>query len=184
MDAYNFVSNLLDVLPATWAETARPPTTPGAYSDYIFKKLALAAERAGMQYRGYEHGCEVLFDGLWLLGNVSTYRLPQVVIEHENLVGLEDILYDLRKVMMAWAPVRVMIGYAQVNQARRERVQELLERISRTHWLYPSGSEDLILIGRYLMHSPRDYLVLHRPDGESVFSLLNVPGFTTSSSEA
>ena len=50
-----------------------------------------------MQYRGYEHGCEVLFDGLWLPGSVSNYRLPQVVIEHEKLVGLEDILYDLHK---------------------------------------------------------------------------------------
>jgi hypothetical protein len=68
-----------------------------------------------MEYRGHEHGRELLFDGLWLPKLTRTYRLPQVVIEHEHLTSDHEIFYDLRKVMMAWAPVRVIGATAQAS---------------------------------------------------------------------
>lgn len=176
MDAQQFLSQLLDVLPDTWAGVDPPPRTPGDYSTHIFSALAEAADQAEMQYRGHGHEREVLFDGLWLPGKVSNYRLPQVVIEHENGTKLEDILYDLRKVMMAWAPVRVMFGYAQREQDPYLRVAELEERIKGFGWTYPPGCEDLILIGPYLMPTPRSYLVLYRPPGVTSFAPLEVPG--------
>ena len=122
-----------------------------------------------MDYRGHGHGRELLYDGVWLPQNDGSYRLPHVLIEHENGTTPEHFIYDMRKLMMAWAPLRVMIGYVPVGHDPHERIETIRRAAETGRWVYPNDCEDLVLVDPYWMHSPRDYLVLHRPAGSSKF---------------
>lgn len=164
-----FLRHLFHALHKTWEASGVAPQTPGAYSAYMFDVLSRAAALAGMNYRGHGRGGELLFDGLWLHQGAGRDSLPQVVIEHENGTSDEHVIYDLRKLMMAWAPVRVMICYAPRGYSLAQRITELEQAIAARDWTYPDGCEDLVLVGPFFMDTPRDYTVLHRPEGTAQF---------------
>lgn len=102
--------------------------------------------------------------------NGGSYRLPEVVIEHENGTSEKNFIYDMRKLMMAWAPLRVMIGYVPRGDHKpADRLATIRAAAAKGHWTYPDGCADLALVGPYWMNTPRDYLVLHRPPGSGKF---------------
>ncbi|NTW03257.1 MAG: hypothetical protein HGA19_18610, partial [Oscillochloris sp.] len=165
MDAERFLDHLRKALPATWDTADDAPKKPGAYSKHIFAALARAAEAARMDYRGHSYKRELLYDGIWLPQNGGSYRLPEVVIEHENGTSEQHFIYDMRKLMMACAPLRVMIGYVPPGKSHmpEERLETIRKAAAAGRWAYPDDCADLALVGPYWMHTPRDYLVLHRP---------------------
>jgi len=171
MDAETFLSHLRVALHTTWGEAKVSLKKPSECSKYIFKALSEAAGSAGIDYRGHSYKRELLYDGVWLPQNGGVYRLPQVVIEHENGTSEEHFIYDMRKLIMAWAPLRVMIGYVPAggNHKPVDRLATIRAAAEKGHWIYPAGCEDLALVGPYWMHTPRDYLVLHRPANTQTF---------------
>jgi hypothetical protein len=78
---------------------------------------------------------------------------------------------DMRKLMMACAPVPVMIGYVPTGRTHTpaHRLATITAAAEQGRWTYPAGCADLALVGPYWMHTPRDYLVLHRPAGSEEF---------------
>lgn len=170
MDAQTFLSHLRGALDVGWKEANTWPQKPSEYSNYIFPVLAKAASSARMAYRGRGHDYELLYDGVWLPQNDGKYRLPQVIIEHENGVTEKDFIYDMRKLVMGWAPLRVMIGYVPIGHEPHERLAQINAAAVAGRWAYPDGCTDLALVGPYRMETPRSYLVLHRPAGAGAFA--------------
>lgn len=169
MNVEAFLGHLYDALDADWTTVPNPPGRDGDYSRYIFPVLARAARDAGLDPRWKHEGRELLYDMVWLPRNGGTFRMPEVVIEHENLTHPLDFLVDLRKLLVAWAPLRVMIGYVPREHDPEERLETLRQAAKEGHWTYPNDCADLALVGPYKMHTPRDYLVLHRPAGTREF---------------
>lgn len=122
-----------------------------------------------MEPRWHGKGGELLYDMAWLPRNGGLYRLPQVVIEHENGASERPFIYDLRKLIIAWAPLRVMIGYVPLGHEPEERLETIRATVEKGHWAFPSSCADLVLIGHYELATPRDYLVLERPAGAHEF---------------
>lgn len=169
MDTATFLNHLRGALHESWPEAGVAPQTWSEYSSYIFKQLAEGAVSAGMEPRWHSAGRELLFDMVWLPRNHGAYRLPQVVIEHENGASEDNFIYDMRKLMMAWVPLRVMIGYMPRGHDPKERIETLRLAAEQGHWSYPDDCADLALVGPYKMDTPRDYLVLHRSAGSQTF---------------
>jgi hypothetical protein len=91
--------------------------------------------------------------------------LPSVIIEHENQWSETALLQDFWKVLVGWAPLRVMIGYAANAEAVDKRVRAILAEAKVCDWRYPQDAEDLVLLrcreGEHGMEWPH-WRVLHR----------------------
>lgn len=169
MNTEAFLKHLRAALHPTWEAAGVSPRKWKDYSEYIFGALSKASVAAHTEPRCKGAGGELLYDMVWLPQNGGAYRLPEVVIEHENGVSEEHFTYDLRKLMMGWAPLRVMISYVPVGHEPLERLETLRAVAAKGQWNYPSNCADLVLVGPCVLQTPRDYLVLYRPDGARAF---------------
>jgi hypothetical protein len=115
-----------------------------------------------------EHTHELLFDFCWFT-NRGEYALPDVVIEHENSPHKRDFLYDLWKLMVARAPLRVMIGYVATDDERTARLSDINRIAAESHWMFPDETEDLVLIGTTSMPTPQSFAVCLRSAGVAQF---------------
>ena len=110
---------------------------------------------------------EYLFDfTLYERDAWKNHSLPCVIIEHENQWSEGEFLRDLWKVMIGFAPLRVMFGYARDEQG----VKALATAVRReaASWSYPAqGVEDLVL----LRHpGATAWRLLRRPPGAKAWS--------------
>lgn len=183
MNGRDFLARLALALPDIW-----PPDAPQSWSQWtrhMVEQLHAVAAGANMScVCQYEHPLEssvpnarreVLYDMCWF-GDQAEYALPAVVIEHENSSAEPAFLFDMWKLMFAQAPLRVMIGYAP-TQAGRDGYGALIERTAAaSHWHYPPGSEDVVLVGTDVMPTPRAFAVFARAAGEATFQPLGTLG--------
>lgn len=108
---------------------------------------------------------EYLFDFTMFKG-WSGYELPRVVVEHENLYSKAEFLLDFWKLMLGFAPLRVMFGYTRRENQVLKRWNDV-EGLSRTRdWVYPAESSDLVLIGHREME-PTGFKVWTRLAGQT-----------------
>ncbi len=99
---------------------------------------------------------EYLFD-VTMYPEWEPYSLPDVLVEHENSHRREAFLYDFWKLMMGYAPLRVMIGYARTKseaEALASEVESLKMRVA-------DDTEDLVMIGHRNM-GPLDWVARNR----------------------
>jgi hypothetical protein len=176
LNAREFLASLARVLPEAWAPGA--PRSWLKWTEHMVERLHIVAAGAGMSCV-CQHGHppestlpnatrEVLFDMCWF-ADKADYALPAVVIEHENSSDERAFLFDMWKLMFAQAPLRVMIGYAP-SLARRSEYGALVNRVAaESHWNFPAGSEDVVLVGTDMMPTPRSFAVFVRAAGETSF---------------
>jgi hypothetical protein len=88
---------------------------------------------------------EYLFD-FTMYSGWEDYSLPAVIIEHENEWRDEAFMLDFWKLMMGFAPLRVMLGYAGNQTQLEQRVRTIRESARLSGWSYPQGVEDLVLL--------------------------------------
>lgn len=92
---------------------------------------------------------EWMWDLTWFAPGVTKqFVQPLTIIEHENSHADDSFLNDFWKVMMAVAPLRVMIGYtgsgAELLDRRKQRIAAAIEG-----WTFPSGTTDLVFVKRF-----------------------------------
>lgn len=127
-----------------------------AWSGFMFGALADAAQDCGMvccasrlhggpQWARREH----LFDVTWFREKCGDWETPELILEHENQWSEREFLVDFWKLLLGYAPIRVMIGYCD-NELRRttwvDKVNSILNERAQ-HIRLPDGVEDLILLG-------------------------------------
>lgn len=101
---------------------------------------------------------EYLFD-VTMFRDRDAYALPEIVIEHENSHRPEAFFADFWKLMMGYARLRVMIGYAAGHVERDALAASIVS--PRIKAPLPAGTEDLVMIGRRGM-APDEWLLLSR----------------------
>ena len=92
----------------------------------------------------------------------NDYSLPAVVIEHENQWTEAAFMFDMWKLMIGHAPLRVMFGYANTPAAADHLIARLREHAHQSSWTAPSGVEDLVLVGHGGMDPIKDWRVVRR----------------------
>ncbi len=93
------------------------------------------------------------------------YELPSVIIEHENSHGREGFLLDFWKLMLGFAPLRVMVGYVSRRRDCSVRFREM-ERVARS-MEKPQTTTDLVLIRSPDMKEDKPYFLgWERPAGQ------------------
>lgn len=113
---------------------------------------------------------EYLFD-VTIYREREDYALPEIVIEHENSHRPEAFLFDFWKLMMGYARLRVMIGYAAGHAERDALAASIVS--PRIKAPLPAGTEDLVMIGRRGM-APDEWLLLSRRGSDRW--LMGAPG--------
>jgi hypothetical protein len=97
---------------------------------------------------------------------IKRFQPPLVVIEHENSHHDDDFINDFWKVMVAHAPLRLMIGYTgPTEKAMEKRLHAIHEAVH--DWTFPQSATDAIVLRRYGTPS-WDYLV--RTAGSETFA--------------
>jgi hypothetical protein len=92
---------------------------------------------------------EFLWDFTWYPTLGSDMDLPVIVIEHENHHSPGAFFVDFWKLMTAFAPLRVMVGYTSGDAALDDRIKELHALVARQVWQFPSGTTDLVVLRAY-----------------------------------
>jgi hypothetical protein len=107
---------------------------------------------------------ECLFD-FTLYREWRDYSLPSVIIEHENQWTDDAFMFDFWKLMMGFAPLRVMFGYAGTQPQLERRIEHIRAQAKANGWNYPQGVEDLVLLRSPDMSS-REWRLLSRDGTE------------------
>jgi hypothetical protein len=94
------------------------------------------------------------------------YRLPEVIVEHENSHRPGAFMYDFWKLMLGYAPLRVMFGYAANEHGVASRAALIHSTSTNAGWVYPPGVSDLVLL-RSRETPPMEWQILERRDGSS-----------------
>ncbi|HRI66699.1 MAG TPA: hypothetical protein PK156_20780 [Polyangium sp.] len=144
------------------------------WSGFMFSALADAAGDCGMvccasrlqggpQWARREH----LFDITWYRHDCGDWETPIVILEHENQWNKREFLVDFWKLLLGYAPLRVMIGYCAKAAEREEWVDSVNSILNqRTQYIgLPDGVEDLILLGHKGM-ATTGFSVYQRRDRE------------------
>lgn len=145
-----------------------------AWTDFVFRALADAARDCGMVSCAARTSTktpreeawtrrEYLFDVTWFRPNCTDYETPSLILEHENAWDQGAFLLDFWKILVGYAPVRVMMGYSRHKSEHAPwiaKVNEILADESRGVRL-PADVEDLILLGHRDME-PTGYAVYRR----------------------
>jgi hypothetical protein len=145
-----------------------------SWSSFMFGVLERVAATCGMVSCAARHGTgpdwarrEHLFDVTWFRTNCGDWETPELILEHENQHNQTEFLKDFWKLLLGYAPMRVMIGYCSEASKRIEwieKVNEILTK-SKSHIRFPNAVDDVILLGYYGM-SITDFAVYRRYDSE------------------
>lgn len=73
---------------------------------------------------------------------------PTAIIEHENSHNDDAFLDDFWKVLVAWAPLRVAIGYTGRSEALLDRRIQVINAAIQG-WSFPGDVEDVVVQRRY-----------------------------------
>ena len=120
---------------------------------------------------------EYLFDFTLYKSGWKDYSLPIVLIEHENQWNEAAFLRDFWKLMLGYAPLRVMFGYVKSNENAGSLVGTIRAEAQTSSWTYPGDTEDLVLIGHEGMGA-LDWRILHRAAGSSDWKDSSLPAHT------
>lgn len=114
---------------------------------------------------------EYLFDFTWYR-TWKRYEQPAVIIEHENQWNRDAFMLDFWKLSLGLAPLRVMFGYTRSEDDWVKWRGKVNRTIEKRSWVFPAGSEDLVLLGHRGM-APDDFGVMFRTADQRVFSELS-----------
>jgi hypothetical protein len=145
-----------------------------AWTRFVFSALAAAAEDCGMVSCAAHHATtssragawaqrEHLFDVTWFRRACADWETPALILEHEDAWDQDAFMVDFWKLLLGYAPVRVIIGYsrhARDHEAWIARVNAILAE-HRAAIRLPEHVEDLILLGHRGM-PPTGYAVYRR----------------------
>lgn len=144
------------------------------WSTFVFRALADAAADHGMVSCAARHitastdvGAwtkrEYLFDVTWFLRTCADWDTPALILEHENLWNREAFMADFWKLLIGYAPLRVMMAYAGDSEARESWIAHVNEVLSHREAAIrlPDDVDDLILLGHRGM-KPTGYAVYRR----------------------
>jgi hypothetical protein len=106
---------------------------------------------------------ECLFDFTLYEKGWHDYSLPSVIIEHENSWRHEAFMFDFWKLMMGFAPLRVMFGYVGTETQLDERFEHIRRHAHTSGWRYPEHVEDLVLLRSPEMDT-KEWRVLSRAE--------------------
>lgn len=147
--------------------------SPAQWTLYMLSRLLDAANANSLHMcargigrgNGHHMAQEFLFD-ITMYDQVRwvDWGQPSIIIEHENLWSDESFYADFWKLLVGFAPLRVMFGYANNEADVRTRAANLSQKGAASGWTYPSGVEDLVVLRSPDMNWP-DWVVVHRPDG-------------------
>jgi hypothetical protein len=101
----------------------------------------------------------------WFRRDCADWETPALILEHENAWDQGAFLVDFWKLLLGYAPVRVMIGYsrdARDHEPWVARVNAILAD-HREEIRLPDRVEDLILLGHRGM-TPTGYAVYRRQE--------------------
>lgn len=121
--------------------------------------------------RHYGEKREFLWDLTWYARGGGALDLPEVAIEHENAHSHQGFFADFWKVMAAFAPTRIMVGYTSKSgiEDRKEWIRQV---VSKQGWRFPPQTTDLIVLKAY---GPSEPLFLVRYPGEVSFHSYEAP---------
>ncbi len=157
MDAKRFVSGLGALLErdnAPLPDVGKSAMWTGFMLDKIVdlaeaNSMHVCASRLGRTHDPRRHmSREYLFDltiydaDRWKM----EWSLPNVIVEHENAWNEGAFLADFWKLQLGFAPLRVMIGYAQHKAAVDALAKTVVEVARTSRWTQPDGTEDLVLL--------------------------------------
>ncbi|HZF50164.1 MAG TPA: hypothetical protein VE093_16005 [Polyangiaceae bacterium] len=161
-----------------------------AWTGFVFSALARAAADCGMVSCAARHATaasraepwalrEHLFDVTWFRHDCTDWDTPFLILEHENAWDRRAFLVDFWKLLVGYAPVRVMIGYSRRAFDHDPWISEVNEILSSKHSgvRLPDGVDDVILLGHRGM-TPSGYAVYRRRQrcfvrtGDSLSSVL------------
>jgi hypothetical protein len=114
---------------------------------------------------------EYLWDLTWYSRAGQELDLPVVVIEHENEHSHRAFFADFWKVMTAFAPVRIMVGYTSAS-GLDDRVERIHQVVSEQGWSFPPGSTDVLILKAF---GPSEATFLVRYPGERSFAKYQRP---------
>lgn len=90
---------------------------------------------------------EFMFDfTLYADADWTEWGLPSIIIEHENHWSQAAFLQDFWKLLVGYAPLRVMFGYAKEQDGVDALVSVVLGHAKASRWRYPPVTEDLVLL--------------------------------------
>ncbi|MBZ4395346.1 hypothetical protein OWM54_19370 [Myxococcus sp. MISCRS1] len=174
VNALGFAQSLVNALPKDW-DGGVPEEGTKNWSQFMAARLVEAARELKLGvcatgsgapsewskttlHSGYAR--EFLFD-YTMFRDWDSYTQPEVILEHENAWSVDAFMEDFWKLMVGYAPLRVMIGYCQNLERTAEYVTAIRKSASEGNWRYPPGVEDLVLIGHGRM-TPRGFKVVNR----------------------
>ena len=176
-------------LDATWflneldraVRAKSPPAdlTPGNWTYYMTGRLLALANSASAHVcsrtlgqipavgQGQHESQEYLFDfTLYEKNDWRHWSLPSVIIEHENQWSEREFLVDFWKVLVGFAPLRVMFGYTKERSGTAGLANTIDSHASTSRWRYPVDVEDLVLLRAPEMTWPH-WTVLYRANGKA-----------------
>jgi hypothetical protein len=114
---------------------------------------------------------EFLWDLTWYAKEGGELDLPEVVIEHENAHNHQEFFADFWKIMAAFAPVRIMVGYTSPKgiDDRKEWIRHV---VTKQGWTFPPQSTDMIILKAYGPSAPVFFI---RTPGEAAFHPYETP---------
>lgn len=178
MNAKQFVNALFkckDSFPAHLAlNHASTGNNQGAWTEAITAWLGATSVALSHTIRSRWHvGGEDRFD-YSLVPNALKGTLPSVLIEHELSTAPKAFDSDFRKLLLGFAPVRVMFGYVEPNASRSRVIEQVNKRSAEFDWQFPENTEDVLLVGYHTMTGvDRDNWVLAiRGHGTSVWRII------------
>lgn len=110
---------------------------------------------------------EHLLDVTWFRTDCGDWDTPELILEHENQHSQQEFLRDFWKLLVGYAPVRVMIGYCGKKDQRVSWIDSLNQKLrdTKAQIRFPGDVEDLILLGYWGM-SFTDFAVYRRRNSE------------------
>ncbi|MCP3063083.1 hypothetical protein LXT21_30340 [Myxococcus sp. K38C18041901] len=174
VNALDFARSLTNALPVDW-NVEEPVEGSKNWTQFMARRLQAAARELNlaacstsieaprdwapsMMKTGWAR--EFLFD-YTLFSDWGTFTQPVVILEHENNWNVHSFMEDFWKLMVGYAPLRVMIGYGRDANHVEEYVTAIRESAIKGKWRYPPAVEDLVLIGHGEM-TPRGFKVVNR----------------------
>ena len=162
-----------------------------SWSTFFFKALEAAA-RDEMVSCAARHSTtsgeigawtkrEYLFDATWFRRNCRDWDTPDLILEHENLWDLREFMVDFWKLLLGYAPLRVMVGYSRDQAEHEAWISAVNDALRDCAIRIPADVEDLILLGHRGM-KPTDYSVYRRRDRQFELELVSLEAVRTKAS--
>lgn len=146
-----------------------------AWTAFVFEALANAALDCGMVSCAARHSTvasqtevwarrEHLFDVTWFRRDCTDWEPPVLILEHENAWDKRAFLVDFWKLLVGYAPIRVMMGYSRHPRDHESWISEVNQIIAdESRVPLPQDVDDVILLGHRGMQ-PSGYAVYRRKE--------------------